>query len=463
MKWTSRVSARITITLVTTAASVFAVVLLSGVIKQQLMGADPLAVSNVLTAVRAVGLLLSIFIGIVAWFAAGILLRPFHELRSSLRLPDRARALDDPAGGEMSEAHALRMAMLSLVVELESHARNMEMDQRRILAMFEAITEGILQIGRSGKISHANAAARSLLNLPAAVEGKAAASLVRSSELRNALEAAARHELLAPAEIVLDDRQLVITPQRHRYSEDEDAIVSVVDLTELRRLETVRRDFVANVSHELKTPLTSIRGYAETLAAEDLPRATQIEFLQIIQRNTARIQKIVDELLDLSRLQSGGWIPQLQRVDAIELAQDVWTGCIQAAAGKSAHLHIDENARYVVADPGGLRQILSNLFDNAIRYSADQGRVTVAVRASERHEGMAEIEVQDEGTGIPSEAIPRIFERFYRVQQARSRDDGGTGLGLAIVKHLVERMGGEVSAESALGKGTRIRFTLPAA
>jgi signal transduction histidine kinase len=245
--------------------------------------------------------------------------------------------------------------------------------------------------------------------------------------------------------------------------------VAVLDYTDIRRLEAVRRDFVGNVSHELKTPLTSIRGYAETLLNDDMPPELREQFLEVIYKNTVRLQHIVDDLLDLTRLQSGGWTPNIRVVDAAELAEDVWSGC-SAAAKKNISFDIaSKGTTRVAADPEGLRQVLSNLFDNAIRYTPEGGNVSIRIvpfangnGASPGQHKQVEVQVRDTGVGIARESLPRIFERFYRADPARSRADGGTGLGLSIVKHLVERMDGEVSAESELGKGTTIRVRLPA-
>jgi two-component system phosphate regulon sensor histidine kinase PhoR len=259
----------------------------------------------------------------------------------------------------------------------------------------------------------------------------------------------------------------------------------VVDLTEIRRLEGVRRDFVANVSHELKTPLTSIRGYAETLRMDPgLPLETQRQFLDIIQRNADRLHRIVDELLNLAQLESGAWRPDLQPVSAIAVVEEAWADFADAAVRESISLAVEGRELSVLADPGALRQVFANLLENAVRHTPDGGRITVrARRAVEAGVNAAaadslppatsapapgdpswlELEVADTGTGIPRDHLGRVFERFYRVDPARSRAAGGTGLGLAIVKHLVESMGGQVSAASELGKGTTIRIRLPAA
>jgi two-component system phosphate regulon sensor histidine kinase PhoR len=393
---------------------------------------------------------------VVANHIANILRSLSHELRAHSTVADIPTAF--------LELNELRTTIRKLRDDAELRAGAAASAERRFISVLESITEGILQVNASGRFVHANAAAREMLNLPSDLAGQPIAALIRQPELRASIEQAAGGHSFEPLEIVLDERHLLVSP--HRYRRDSldqvssGAVVAVVDLTEYRRLESVRRDFVANVSHELKTPLTSIRGYTETLLSDDVPEETRHQFLEVIRKNTNRIQRIVDDLLDLSRLQSGGWRPELQDVNVDELARDVWAGC---EAGHRKQIAFDVQAGdhpQVLADPGGLRQILSNLFDNAIRYTPVGGRIHVGIRPTVNN-GKVMIEVVDNGAGIPRDALPRVFERFYRADNARSRIEGGTGLGLSIVKHLVERMDGEVAADSELGKGTTIRFTLP--
>jgi signal transduction histidine kinase len=233
------------------------------------------------------------------------------------------------------------------------------------------------------------------------------------------------------------------------------------DVTELRRLETVRRDFVANVSHELKTPLTSISGYAETLLSENPDEATRRVFLRTILTNAERIQSLVDDQLDLARIESGRWQPRAERLDVAAAARDAWTPrADRAVTGKVAFkVEVSPGATTVTADPEAMRQILGNLYDNALRFTPPGGSITFVSRVVD---GGVAISVCDTGSGIGSEHLPRIFERYYRVDSGRARDAGGTGLGLAIVKHLVEGHGGRVGAESELGIGTVVTCWFPA-
>jgi signal transduction histidine kinase len=222
----------------------------------------------------------------------------------------------------------------------------------------------------------------------------------------------------------------------------------------------VRRDFVANVSHELKTPLTSISGYAETLASEQTDPETTHRFLTVILSNARRMQRLVDDLLDLSRIESGRWQPSPEPLEAALVAREVWALLADRAAQKQVHFEIrtGPGSEMIFIDADALRQVLSNLFDNALRYTPAGGQITLE---TSRENGGVALRVRDTGSGIPNEHLPRIFERFYRADPHRSREEGGTGLGLAIVRHLIEAHGGHVSAESDLGAGTVVSCWLP--
>ncbi len=229
--------------------------------------------------------------------------------------------------------------------------------------------------------------------------------------------------------------------------------------TQLEALEKVRRDFVANVSHELRTPLTIVGGFAETLADDDPPAATRKEFAGMILSNTRRMQRIVDDLLDLSRIESGGWIPKPNQVDVGELIVEVVSSLERSADAKGISLrtYIPANARSAFADRTAIRQILANLVENAVRHTAG-GVVTVFTEPDPRG---VWIGVRDTGEGIAADHLLRIFERFYRVDAGRSREQGGTGLGLAIVKHMTEAHGGRVRASSTPQQGTSIAAFFP--
>jgi two-component system phosphate regulon sensor histidine kinase PhoR len=232
----------------------------------------------------------------------------------------------------------------------------------------------------------------------------------------------------------------------------------LLDISEIRRLEQVRRDFVANASHELKTPLTSIRGYAETLLDDDPPEKLKLEFLTSIRKNTLRLEHLVEDLLDLSKLESGGWTGRRESVDTKEVAQEAWQVVRDIEDKEEISFDILGDLR-VMGDREGLFHVFRNLLENSIRHTDSGGSINVSMALTQ--DSMVEVVISDDGDGIPAESLPRIFERFYRADSARARDFGGTGLGLAIVRHLVSEMGGEVVAESQLGQGTTVRFTVP--
>jgi signal transduction histidine kinase len=258
-------------------------------------------------------------------------------------------------------------------------------------------------------------------------------------------------------ELEIDERAVLMNA---RPLPSGGAVLVMHDLTDLRRLEAVRRDFVANVSHELKTPLTSISGYAETLLGDTPDAETARRFLGTILENSRRMQRLVDDLLDLARIESGRWHPEREPVDVAATAREAWSELADRATAKSVELDvaIEPGAERVMADGDGLHQVFTNLLDNSLRYSAPGGRV--GCRSRREASGIA-ISVSDTGSGIIHEHLPRIFERFYRADPSRSREEGGTGLGLAIVKHLVEAHGGSVSAESERGVGTTVTCWFP--
>jgi len=231
--------------------------------------------------------------------------------------------------------------------------------------------------------------------------------------------------------------------------------------TQLERLEGTRRDFVANVSHELRTPLTIVGGFAETLADDDPPSATRKEFASMILSNTQRMQRIVDDLLDLSRIESGGWVPKPSDVSIPEVVAEVLAPLLPSAEAKGLTIrtYVPPAASIAYADRTAIRQILANLVENAIRHTA-VGVITVF---SEPDPHGVWIGVRDTGEGIPPEHLPRIFERFYRADSGRSREHGGTGLGLSIVRHMTEAHGGRVRASSRIDEGTSIAAFFPAA
>jgi two-component system phosphate regulon sensor histidine kinase PhoR len=236
------------------------------------------------------------------------------------------------------------------------------------------------------------------------------------------------------------------------------ALAVFVDVTELRRLEAVRRDFVVNASHELRSPLTTVRAAAETLSTIGDDAKASARFIELIQRNAERLANLIDDLLELARIESRELKLELEAMDLAGVVDRIVSQHAHRAQLKHITLHHElEGAPHVRADRRALEHVLGNLVDNALKYCPDGA--AVAIRASVEH-GRVRVDVTDTGPGIPAVHLPRVFERFYRVDAGRSRELGGSGLGLSIVKHLVEAMDGTVSVESRAGAGTTFSFTL---
>lgn len=394
--------------------------------------------------------------GIVAWLTAGSVTRPLTAITEAARSIAAGAPPRFPHSG-IRDIDALVQALRQMHHELADRFDKLRREQAESAAIVEAMVEGVVASDERGRIVTANPAARALLGYAPASPLPDLQQLFRSRAAREIVRVVIEGTPVGGEEVAIDGRKVVISA---RPLPNGGAILVLHDQTEIRRLEAVRRDFVANVSHELKTPLTSISGYAETLLAERPDAATERQFLETILANAHRMQRLVDDLLDLARIESGRWQPALAAVDLESAAADVWADFAgrAAGAGVSFSVEMQDGAGTLLADPEGIRLVLRNLIDNAIRYTPSRGRITF--RATSVEEGI-KLEVEDTGSGIPQEHLSRVFERFYRVDPSRSRAEGGTGLGLAIVRHTVEAHGGRVGIESDLGRGTRVMAWFP--
>jgi two-component system phosphate regulon sensor histidine kinase PhoR len=323
--------------------------------------------------------------------------------------------------------------------------------------MVESMVEGVIAADERGRTVTANAAARRLLGYDVTDALPDLPQLFRVKAAREVVDAVLNGQAVQDRELEIDERAILMNA---RPLPSGGAVLVIHDLTEVRRLEAVRRDFVANVSHELKTPLTSISGYAETLLTDQPDAETTRRFLTTILENARRMQRLVDDLLDLARIEAGRWQPDPEPVAVADTAQEMWSELAERAAARSVQFNVDvePGAEIALADVDALRQVLTNLLDNSLRYTSRGGRI---VCRSRLEDGGVAISVADNGSGIAHDHLDRIFERFYRADQSRSREEGGTGLGLAIVKHLVEAHGGRVYAESERGAGTTVTCWFP--
>ena len=405
-------------------------------------------IHGVQRAVAFAGLVMLLLAGFVAWLLSRFLARPL------LRIADAARDIAAGRAAEFPDVHVPELAhqvdaLRAMHHELERRFEELRHEREESRTLVEALSDGVLGADARGNIISTNAAARRLLGYDDADALPPLAELFHDRPHRALMREVLNGGVVEGRELDLGDRTVLISA---RPLADGGTLLVLSDVTDLRRLETIRRDFVANVSHELKTPLTAIAGYAETLATEALD-AQAVGFARTIVENARRMQRLVDDLLDLSRIESGGWEPQPRDVIVESAAREAWRPFADRAAERRVDLEATSNSATVNVDPEALRQIFTNLFDNALRHTPPGGRIRVAVEPAGDD---TVVRVTDTGSGIPADHLPRIFERFYRVDPGRSRQEGGTGLGLAIVKHLVEAHGGRVEAQSELGRGTTI-------
>jgi two-component system phosphate regulon sensor histidine kinase PhoR len=332
----------------------------------------------------------------------------------------------------------------------------------RLAALLDVLPVGVVVIDDDARVTAFNAAASDILGVQAErAVGRALIESVRSYDLDRRLLAALREGVEGTAEVPLhaaSDRSLRITTKAvHASDGTTEAIAVVVDLTRMRELEALRRDFVSNVSHELRTPLAAMKIMIETLqSGADGDAAAG--FLRSLAAETDRMVVLVEELLDLARLESGKLEMRFGSVNLTELCRNAVATHVPRARslGLTLSLAVPEEPVSIIGDRDRLVQVVFNLLDNALRHSSPGGHVEVGLSLAP---GLATLYVKDDGPGIPFDALPHIFERFYVVDRSRSRSAGGTGLGLAIVKHIVESHGGSVTAESELNRGTTFRCT----
>jgi len=408
----------------------------------------------------------------ISYWIVGRIVEPVREI---------SQAVDAMAKGDYrqrlyvtnrDELGELAAKLNRVCQDLDTRLAQLSQSHERQATVLGGMIEGVIAVDRRERVVFANAAAGRLFDFrPGMVEGRRLLEVVRNHTLDEAVGAALATGEPQRLEATKEGagKMSVAIQATPLSGEPCPGVVLVMhETTELRRLESLRRDFVANVSHELKTPLSSIKAYAETLRNGALsdPQAS-VQFIERIQEQAERLHNLILDLLSLARIESEQAAFEIVPVSV----QEVVDACLEshrpAAQAKRITLVAEPQSTgcFVQADREGLREILDNLVDNAIKYTPADGRVVVRWRTTESGEdqGVAVIEVQDTGIGIAEAELPRVFERFYRVDKARSRELGGTGLGLAIVKHLAQSFGGSVSARSETGRGSTFTVTLPLA
>jgi two-component system, OmpR family, phosphate regulon sensor histidine kinase PhoR len=368
-----------------------------------------------------------------------------------------------------ARAREARAARNELAEQRARREAEFKEQAQRTASLFDRMVEGLIVVDSAGKIRLANRAAAALFGFEPPATGKSVLEATRHHDVAAVVSRLDRELEVLDHELRIESlkapRFIQVNALALRDSDgaSDGAILVFHDLTRLRQLEGVRQEFVANVSHELRTPLSLIKSASETLldGASNDPAAL-VRFLAIIDKHANRLALLIDDLLLLSTLDSGGLRLDRQPLPFRLTVQDAIDDLRPRALAREVKLvNRIPAALVVMADNDRMRQVMFNLIDNAIKYGRAGGSTTVDGRMLES--GLIEISVVDDGPGIPAESQERIFERFYRVDKARSREQGGTGLGLAIVKHVVQAHGGEVRLESGPGKGSRFTFSLPAA
>ncbi len=458
--------------------------------------AEPLdllsALSSRLATALALALAAALAVGIgIGWWNDRRLFRPLSALAAGAgelangRYQHRVEIPDD------DELSALGLALNRLGAAIERQLAVIEQERDHLRAILASMSEGVLVVGADRRAQLTNPAFQRLFGLSGDVAGRAVLEVLRRPEVERLVEATLKSADdrgaisggAGGAELGRSDFGLEIEiggdgPERRTIELKSDllldearlagAVLVARDTTAVKRLDEMRRDFVANVSHELKTPLSAIRGFAETLRDGALAEPeTAARFTGRILEHCRRLQALLDDLLTLGRLESVGERAARGPVDLAAIARRALEGVAPAAEERHVDLTFEtppDEALIVVGDGDALERMLLNLLANAIKYNRPEGAVHLRLRRSSPAAGYAgyTIEVEDTGIGIPSEALPRLFERFYRVDKGRSRDEGGTGLGLSIVKHVAQTHGGQVDVQSRPGQGSTFRVRLPA-
>ena len=394
---------------------------------------------------------------LISLMAAQLLSRRFRSLAQKAR--SLARGERAPADLRATdEIGHLEGSFDRISLDLDQALTELAGERDRFHTVLEAMGDAVLTVDRDRRIVLANSMAMEFLGLRVAPVGKSLREIIRAPELdevlcRGALDTTVSLEFELPG-----SRRVLTRVTSLRVGEGKVIVLS--DVTEMRRLETIRRDFVANVSHELRTPISVILANSETLAdggVEDPAIASR--FLSAIHANALRLTRLIADLLDLSKIEAGRYPIRAQRMELQPALAAVFESVARPSGEKDQTVRAKgTEGVMVVADPAALEQVLMNLLENAVKYTPDGGRITVGARVTG---DIVRVEVRDDGPGIEPWHRERLFERFYRVDPGRSRELGGTGLGLAIVKHLVEKMGGHVGVDAVEPHGSCFWFTVP--
>ncbi len=361
-----------------------------------------------------------------------------------------------------SEANRIGLALENILTrqrELDRQIGERVSGQKAILS---AMQDGLLVVDRNRRVALVNPAFCDLFAVGEESLGAPLLESVRDPAVEQIVGSTFQQRRPSQGELLIGNREFQMTsvPMGNENGQVTGAVVLFHDISELKRADQIRRDFVANVSHELRTPLSILRGYIETMIDDPkLPRSETARILEVMDQHSKRLGLLANDLLTLAQIESGRSTLELSEIDLLRFFNDLVRDWNKKFAAKNlkAVVDVDGDCPNIRADEARLREVFDNLLDNAVKYSNENGEIRLC---AERHDGAIALSVSDSGIGIGGEDLPRIFERFYRADKARSRELGGTGLGLSIVKHIAQLHGGSVEAESVLGKGTTIRVVL---
>lgn len=396
---------------------------------------------------------------VISWIAAQSIARRLNRIvqfADRVAAGDLAARIEEPSGDEIGQ---VATSLDKTARHLEESFAALQNSQRQLETLLNSMQDAVIAVSADDRVQWANQTMDRLV--PQHTRKNAPlVETVRDPDFLTAVRGAseARKVFTARAASIVPGRTFDVTAAPMPGG---GAVVVLRDLTETERVEKTRRDFIANVSHELRTPLTSIQGYTETLLDSTSDNNHAREFLEIIRKSAVRMSRLTEDLLTLARVESGEQRFEIEATAPVDLLQEAVQSFREIARTQNVELIVEDHAvARVGADPEAIHQVFSNLVDNAMKYAQSGGRIILGARPVSSG---VEFYVQDFGPGIPSEHLPRLFERFYRVDKARSRESGGTGLGLAIAKHIVLAHGGSIRAQSELNHGSTFLFTLPLA
>ena len=405
---------------------------------------------------------------VASFFVSLMISKPLYEMSAiakRLTVGDFSRKAIVHSNDETGD---LAKALNNMADEINAKVKNISFEKAKLETILSSMFEGIMLTNEKGEILLLNPSIRKLFFIDSLTEGKKPLEVIRN----NAIQEIVDRVLHENREVITQEVSISIPEQKTimingvpivKDNVTEGAVFVFHDITELKRLEDIRKDFVANVSHELRTPISSIKGYAETLLDGKVDSEDNVkEFLGIIYQDSNRLANLIDDLLDLSKIESGKMKMEFELLEVLPLVKRCVNVLEKTAKDKklSIKLEIPANLSKALGDHNRLSQVFLNLLDNAIKYTPEGGAICVGAANKEK---FIQVDISDTGIGIPEKDLPRIFERFYRVDKARSRELGGTGLGLSIVKHIIQTHNGQVWVQSTLGQGSTFSFTIPIA